>query len=234
METDPNGSPLVKIVFDTKSRMFGVFNFKMPLVGIFDGISGTYSFSNPQTGGISTLDERIKMAKYIHNNKDIMKLFSNGVDNIDYSCVFSTYRKVMTKALAFVEKNLLQLQEHVYPYENLTLAFYGNPSFNMTKYFMGKESFLSELRLSFTKAINNLRSIIANGDITADMETVGAVSTLFNKQTSLSKAIIKFLIAVYTKQNGKFDTHLLKRLSDVVTLNSTKKEMLIDDIIRKI
>ena len=234
METDSNGSPLVKIVFDPKSRMFGIFNFKLPVISVFDGISGTYSFSNPQTGGISVLDERIKMVKFIHNNKDILKLFSNGVDKINYPCVFSTYRKEMTKALAFDKKNLSSLPENVYPYENLTSDFYKSLTFNFTKHFLGRESFLNEIRLSFTKFVSRLRTLIANGDITSDMGTVGFNSALFNKQTPLSKAIIKFLITIYTKQGGKLDTTLLQRLSDAVTQNNTKKEVLVEDIIKGI
>ena len=232
MEAHPNGSPLVKIVFDPKSRILGIFNFKESTVGIFDGISGIYSISNSETGGISTIDYRTKIAKYIHNDADILKLFSNGVDKINYSCVFSTYRKLMTKSLTFLKKNSLPLQEHVYPFDKLTSDFYENPALNMNKHFSGKEPLLNELRQSFKTYVNHFRNLIANGDITPDMGTLGFSSALFNKQTPLSKAIMKFLINIYTKRDGKFDTTLLQRLSDAVTQNSTKKEMLVEDIIR--
>ena len=193
METYPNGSSLVKIVFDPKSKIFGIFNFKLPVISVFDGISGTYSFSNPQTGGMSVLDERIKIAKYVHNNGDILKLFSNGVVNINYPCVF-TYRNEMTKALAFDKKNLSPFPEHVYSYGNMTSDLYENPTFNFSKHFLVRDSFLNEMRLSFTKVVNRLRTLIANGEITSDMGAIGCNSVSFNKQTPLSKAIIKFLM----------------------------------------
>ena len=232
METDPNGSPLVTIVFDPKFRMFGIFNFKMPIIGIFDGISGTFSWSTPQRGEIITLDERTKVAKCVYSDRDVMKLYENGFDKVDYSCAFSTYRKIMAKATASFKNKILPFREHLYPYAKLSSAFYENPAFNMTKYFLGQEAFLDELK-PFRKFTNHMRTIVANGDITADMKTVGLNSGLLNNQTPLSKAIIKFLIAVYAKQDGKFGTALLQRLSDAVTRDSDKKETLVEDIVGK-
>ena len=214
--------------------MFGIFNFKIPVVGIYDGASGLLSWSNPQTGGVLVLNENIKVAKFFNNNTDVLKLFANGVENIDYVCVFVTYRKIMTKAVTFVKKTTPPFPDHVYPYGKLSSILYKDPYYNLTKIFVGRESLFYELKPSFTGFLKNLRTTITDGSITDDLGTIGFNGGLFSKQTPLSKALVQFLYTTYSKQGGKFDVTLLRSLGEAITGNTDDKAVLVGGITKKI